>query len=130
MKEISSKGGTPLVVAKNHIVLGVIYLKDIIKDGVQEKLRDTRKIEKEKKLWSQTTISDMLKNEVYLGKTMWRGAAVTGNYKLAKNDREDWIIVEGTHEPIVSENYLQRRMRWHFQKKNVHTNQRKKVMQF
>ena len=23
-------------------------------------------------------------------------------------------------------NYLQRRMRWHFQKKNVHTNQRKK----
>lgn len=27
-------------------------------------------------------------------------------------------------------NYLQRRMRWHFQKKNVHTNQRKKVMQF
>ena len=65
VKEISSKGGTPLVVAKNHIVLGVIYLKDIIKDGVQEKFADLRKIEKEKKLWSQTTISDMLKNEVY-----------------------------------------------------------------
>ena len=58
------------MVAKNHIVLGVIYLKDIIKDGVQEKFADLRKIEKEKKLWSQTTISDMLKNEVYLGKTV------------------------------------------------------------
>ena len=105
VKEISSKGGTPLVVAKNHIVLGVIYLKDIIKDGVQEKFADLRKIEKEKKLWSQTTISDMLKNEVYLGKTVWskKRVAVTGSTKLAKNDREDWIIVEGTHEPIVSE---------------------------
>ena len=35
VKKIASKGGTPLVVAKNHIVLGVIYLKDIIKDGVK-----------------------------------------------------------------------------------------------
>ena len=47
----------------------------------------------------------MLKNEVYLGKTVWskKRVAVTGSTKLAKNDREDWIIVEGTHEPIVSE---------------------------
>lgn len=44
VKEISSKGGTPLVVVKNHIVLGVIYLKDIIKDGVQEKFADLRKM--------------------------------------------------------------------------------------
>ena len=44
VKEISSKGGTPLVVAKNHIVLGGIYLKDIIKDGVQEKFADLRKM--------------------------------------------------------------------------------------
>ena len=44
VKEVSSKGGTPLVVAKNHIVLGIIYLKDIIKDGVQEKFADLRKM--------------------------------------------------------------------------------------
>lgn len=44
VKQISSKGGTPLVVAKNHVVLGVIYLKDIIKDGVQEKFADLRKM--------------------------------------------------------------------------------------
>lgn len=68
-------------------------------------IKITCAIEKEKKLWSQTTISDMLKNEVYLGKTVWskKRVAVTGSTKLAKNDREDWIIVEGTHEPIVSE---------------------------
>lgn len=44
VKKIASKGGTPLVVAKNHRVLGVIYLKDIIKDGVSEKFADLRKM--------------------------------------------------------------------------------------
>lgn len=44
VKRISSYGGTPLVVAKNHKVLGVIYLKDIIKAGVQEKFADLRKM--------------------------------------------------------------------------------------
>lgn len=44
VKEISNQGGTPLVVAKNHRVLGVIHLKDIIKQGVQEKFADLRKM--------------------------------------------------------------------------------------
>lgn len=44
VKEIASKGGTPLVVAKNHKILGVIYLKDIIKQGVKEKFADLRKM--------------------------------------------------------------------------------------
>lgn len=41
---IAKLGGTPLVVAKNGRVLGVIYLKDIIKDGVKEKFADLRKM--------------------------------------------------------------------------------------
>ncbi len=41
---ISNQGGTPLVVAKNHKILGVIYLKDIIKRGVKEKFADLRKM--------------------------------------------------------------------------------------
>lgn len=44
VKKISEKGGTPLVVAKDHIILGVIYLKDIIKSGVKEKFADLRKM--------------------------------------------------------------------------------------
>ena len=42
--EVARQGGTPLVVAKNHRVLGVIHLKDIIKDGVKEKFADLRKM--------------------------------------------------------------------------------------
>lgn len=44
VQAIATKGGTPLVVAKNHKVLGVIYLKDIIKEGVKEKFADLRKM--------------------------------------------------------------------------------------
>ena len=44
VKAISNQGGTPLVVAKNHKILGVIHLKDIIKDGVKEKFADLRKM--------------------------------------------------------------------------------------
>ena len=41
---IAKTGGTPLVVAKNKKVLGVIHLKDIIKKGVKEKFADLRKM--------------------------------------------------------------------------------------
>lgn len=44
VKNIAGQGGTPLVVAKDHVILGVIYLKDIIKSGVREKFADLRKM--------------------------------------------------------------------------------------
>lgn len=44
VKEIANEGGTPLVVAKNHKILGVIHLKDIIKQGFKEKFADLRKM--------------------------------------------------------------------------------------
>ena len=42
--DVARQGGTPLVVAKDHRVMGVIHLKDIIKDGVKEKFADLRKM--------------------------------------------------------------------------------------
>ena len=44
VKRIAEQGGTPLVVCKNGVILGVIYLKDIIKPGVKEKFADLRKM--------------------------------------------------------------------------------------
>lgn len=44
VERIAKAGGTPLVVAKNRRVLGVVYLKDIIKSGVKEKFADLRKM--------------------------------------------------------------------------------------
>lgn len=42
VERIAKAGGTPLVVTKNCRVLGVVYLKDIIKSGVKEKFADLR----------------------------------------------------------------------------------------
>lgn len=44
VKKIAGVGGTPLVVAKNSKVLGVVYLKDIVKNGVKERFEDLRKM--------------------------------------------------------------------------------------
>lgn len=44
VSQISKQGGTPLVVCKNQRVLGVIHLKDIIKNDVREKFSDLRKM--------------------------------------------------------------------------------------
>jgi K+-transporting ATPase ATPase B chain len=42
VEEIAHLGGTPLVVAENSTALGVIYLKDIVKGGLKERLARLR----------------------------------------------------------------------------------------
>ncbi len=44
VKLISSNGGTPLVLAENEEILGVIELQDIIKPGIQERFERLRKM--------------------------------------------------------------------------------------
>src|SRR5579884_136993 len=42
VEEIARLGGTPLVVAENDTALGVVYLKDIVKGGLRERLARLR----------------------------------------------------------------------------------------
>ena len=44
VEEVSSLGGTPLVVCENNKVLGVIYLKDTVKPGMVERFERLRAI--------------------------------------------------------------------------------------
>ena len=44
IKDISANGGTPLVVSRNNVVLGVIELQDIIKPGIQERFERLRRM--------------------------------------------------------------------------------------
>ena len=53
--------------------------------------------------WSGERVSDMLQNETYIG-NMVQGRTRKINYKskkCVKQDRQNWIVVEGTHEPII-----------------------------
>lgn len=62
-----------------------------------------------KSLWSSATIKRILTNEMYLGHLI-QGKTEKINYKLKKSvekPREEWVKVENTHEPVVSEdNFL------------------------
>ncbi|WP_125115072.1 recombinase family protein [Agathobaculum sp. Marseille-P7918] len=53
--------------------------------------------------WSGERISEMLQNETYIG-NMVQGRMVKISYKSKKclrQDRRDWVVVQGTHEPLV-----------------------------
>lgn len=41
---IAQTGGTPLVVSKDRMILGVVHLKDILKSGVRERFFDLRRM--------------------------------------------------------------------------------------
>ncbi|MFR5616242.1 MAG: HAD-IC family P-type ATPase, partial [Eggerthella lenta] len=42
VEHVSRAGGTPLLVARDHRILGVVYLKDIVKQGIKENFADLR----------------------------------------------------------------------------------------
>jgi K+-transporting ATPase ATPase B chain len=43
VERIAKSGGTPLVVAKDQRILGVVHLKDIVKGGIRERFADLRR---------------------------------------------------------------------------------------
>jgi len=54
-------------------------------------------------MWSSERISDMLQNETYIG-NMVQGRSKKISYKSKKTirqPRKNWIVVEGTHEPLI-----------------------------
>lgn len=54
-------------------------------------------------LWSYFTITNILTNEVYIG-NMIQGKTGVGNYKTQEKitfTPDQWIVVNGTHEPII-----------------------------
>ena len=44
IKDVARKGGTPLTVCEDGRVLGVVYLKDIVKPGIKQRLAELRKM--------------------------------------------------------------------------------------
>lgn len=53
--------------------------------------------------WNYRTIRDILRNEMYIGNMVQNVFSKKSfrEKKMLKNKKEDWIIVEGTHDPII-----------------------------
>ena len=76
--------------------------KNLIKDDIPSPASLNNN--KNNTLWNGTTIRRILKNEVYIGNTVGHKVKKI-NYKLKKQillDKDEWIKVENTHEPIIS----------------------------
>ncbi|MCL1882996.1 MAG: recombinase family protein, partial [Defluviitaleaceae bacterium] len=55
-------------------------------------------------MWNDVTIRKILRNEVYIGNTVQNktGTLSYKNKKMVQKPKEDWVRVEGTHEPIIT----------------------------
>ena len=64
----------------------------------------------EENFWTDNTVSIILRDERYLGKTIFGKHYwdTLGNGQRKKAPRQDWIVVEGTHEPIVTQEQFDR----------------------
>lgn len=65
---------------------------------------------KEKNHWNSSSISQLMKNQVYIG-NMVQGKRQVVSFKTKRRkvvSPEDWIIVPNTHEPIIAEDVWDR----------------------
>lgn len=55
-------------------------------------------------MWSPSTVMGILYNEVYIGSVINNKTAdnIDTGHQVVQRDKEDWIIVENCHEPLVS----------------------------
>lgn len=69
--------------------------------------------------WNRTTVRHILHNEAYLGRIIWgmhryvKGGA--GKYIKTNLPRDQWIIVDNAHEPIISQELWDAAHRMHEQ---------------
>lgn len=62
-----------------------------------------------RKEWTSQIVCKMLRNEVYLGKTMQgKTSKVSFKSKVTQtNPRDEWIVVEKTHQPLITDEVFQ-----------------------
>ena len=67
-----------------------------------ENYRNSRKLESTS-YWTYSTINRLLQNEMYVGNMIQGRKTQRMRGKQRATDKEDWIIVKGTHEAIIDE---------------------------
>lgn len=64
-------------------------------------LNDNKVKTRRGKLWSAVAVKNLLTNDIYRGKTTWNRRYYDKKGKLRWRSKEDWIIKENTHQPII-----------------------------
>ncbi|HEX9058584.1 MAG TPA: recombinase family protein [Clostridia bacterium] len=64
--------------------------------------------------WERTALSALLKNQVYIGKVTWKKKCIRKSKDPKKKkdaytrNTDEWIVADGKHEPLVSEEVFQK----------------------
>lgn len=91
------------------------YYYSLIGQTASAKVRNTS--------WGSATITQLLKNQVYLG-DMVQGKRTSPSFKSKRREfmpEDAWIVVEGTHEPLVDKET------WERVQKRLNSNKRARV---
>ena len=71
------------------------------KKSIGEKYSNSHKLD-QTYYWTYSTVNNILKNEIYIGNMVQhKNNASKFDYSSSAVDKEDWIVVENTHEPII-----------------------------
>lgn len=93
-------------IAKTHIAR-ILNQEGIPNPSTVRNLRNERffrKLASERSVWSGAVVSHILKDQRYVGDAVYgKGKPVTvGSRKTQPVPREEWIVVQDHHEPVVS----------------------------
>ncbi|RGH19358.1 DUF4368 domain-containing protein [Ruminococcus sp. AF12-5] len=99
------KGRIGRILSERGILIPSIYKREVL--GLNYHNANAKA---ETKLWSYQTIHQILNNEMYIG-NMVQNKSNTISYKdktTKPTKRSEWIIVQDTHEPIISKEIFDR----------------------
>lgn len=99
------KGRIGRILSERGILIPSIYKREVL--GLNYHNANAKS---ETKLWSYQTIHQILNNEMYIG-NMVQNKSNTISYKdktTKPTKQSEWIIVQGTHEPIISKEIFDR----------------------
>lgn len=80
-------------------------------------------------LWSPYTVNTILKNEVYIGKMQWKKMYINKKKRIRySRPREEWVSVDGKHEPIIDPETFENASHIMKFKSNIHSKKDLKII--
>lgn len=116
--EMAAKGATFAEITRNLNESQVQTIEEYMENAgksINFQKFDTIK----KRMWSPTTVSHIIRDEMYLGVRIWgrtRCSMHTG-HKSVLTDEEEWIRIENAHEAIIDRELFDHANRLHPRKK-------------
>lgn len=98
------KDGNYVIDNEEAEIIKYIFQKVIAGKGFTTICRDLRDMgvkSRRGSTWIPRRIKYCIQNPVYMGKLRWNYTTHQGGRKI--NDESEWIITDGTHEPIINE---------------------------